>query len=136
MQSTFDRRPDLPYLKPSKIQKEIKNFKLHEIATLRTFSCNKYLGFIKSRRRRLKNLASVRTRTRNESFVAGAASCRVLQCVQIFLVKMRDILLKMREKMRLKCQLFYCIFRRFRGGLLFFFFKIFFKIICFSYFTT
>ena len=55
------------------------------------------------------------------------------QCVQIFFVKMREILLKMREKMRQpkmsKMSTFYCIFGRFRGGLLLDFFEIFFKIL-------
>ncbi len=51
------------------------------------------------------------------------------QCVQIFSVKMREILLKMREKMRQpKMSTFYCIFARFRGGLVFDCFKIIFEI--------
>ncbi len=42
------------------------------------------------------------------------------QCVQIFFVKMRKLLLKMREKMRQpKMSFFYFIFGRFRVGLLF-----------------
>ncbi len=60
-----------------------------------------------------------------------------LKCVQIFFVKMREILLKMREKMRQpKMSIFYCIFGRFRGGLLFNFFDLFFTILFLSYFTT
>ena len=44
----------------------------------------------------------------------------LVQCVQIFFVEMRKILLKMCEKMRQpKMSTFYCIFGRFRVRLLF-----------------